>query len=109
MRLLGVRMSHFGDGPSSAAGTKKQLTLDCLVKNVATPAAKKARTEFTCPVCHSWTTSDGEVDLNRHIDECLNRQLLPSSASSFPSASSSSAATTSARQVKIDAFLVRRR
>ena len=60
-------------------------------------------------LCHSWTTSDGEVDLNRHIDECLNRQLLPSSASSFPSASSSSAATTSARQVKIDAFLVRRR
>lgn len=113
LRLLGVRMSQLAT-PASSSGNmngRKQRTLDELVLECA-PKRRKldedVATLFTCPVCHSWRTPDGDVALNRHIDECLNQQVLlaesgPSSANQKQRAKQSAAA-----QSKIDRFFTRK-
>jgi len=130
LRLLGVRMSQLT--PSSSAGTgnnnpcRKQRTLSELLA-VECPARKKRKLEdgevlssepdptallFTCPVCHSWRTSDGEVALNSHIDECLNQQVLyPQPAETTPPTTlpmPSSSSSTSSLQTKLDRYIIRR-
>ena len=104
LRLLGVRMSQL---TPTGNNNRKQRTLSQL--SFECPASKKRKLDdqvspdpllFTCPVCHSWRTSDGEVALNSHIDECLNQQVL------HPTATLSS--DSSSRQTKLDRYIVRR-
>ena len=97
LRLLGVRMSHFHACQEPAV--KKQRTLSQLFDECPAPAPKKVKTEFTCPVCNAWKTTDSEVELNRHLDECLNRQLLPAGSAAQPARG----------QSKLDRFLVAER
>lgn len=114
LRLLGVRMSQLtsSTGTGNNNSCRKQRTVSELLLAAECRASKKRKLDdqvstsctepdptttsllFTCPVCHSWRTSDGEVALNSHIDECLNQQVL-----SLPSCSS---------QTKLDRYLIRR-
>lgn len=112
MRLLGVRMSQLAPASSGSGplGTRKQRTLDEMA--LECPAKRRKLDEgepalFTCPVCHSWRTPDGDVALNRHIDECLNQQVLDAE----PGASSSSTRRPSATrpaQRTLDRFFTRK-
>jgi hypothetical protein len=142
LRLLGVRMSQLTPS-SSSAGTgndkpcRKQRTLSELLA-VECPARKKRKLEedgqvlssssssepdptlasllFTCPVCHSWRTPDGEVALNSHIDECLNQQVLyppaETTTPALPSTTSlvlpSSSSSSTSHQTKLDRYIIRR-
>lgn len=135
LRLLGVRMSQL---TPSSAGTgndkpcRKQRTLSELLA-VECPARKKRKLEdgqvlssssepdptlpsllFTCPVCHSWRTPDGEVALNSHIDECLNQQVLYPPAETTTQATTtslvlpSSSSSSTSHQTKLDRYIIRR-
>jgi hypothetical protein len=136
LRLLGVRMSQLTSSSSSSAGTgnccRKQRTLSELLLAVECPARKKRKLDdqvlsssepdptttlrllFTCPVCHSWRTSDGEVALNSHIDECLNQQVLyPLHQPPRPNSETTTTTTTislpgSSLQTKLDRYIIRR-
>ena len=128
LRLLGVRMSQLTSSSSVGTGNnnscRKQRTLNELLLATATavecPARKKRKLDdqvglsisdspdpstsllFTCPVCHSWRTSDGEVALNSHIDECLNQQVL------YPmSKTTTTVSTNSSSQTKLDRYIQR--
>ncbi|KAK4025234.1 hypothetical protein OUZ56_014309 [Daphnia magna] len=123
LRLLGVRMSQLtspAETGNNSAG-RKQRTLDELLLAVECPARKKRKLDaqvsnslteadltrgapllFTCPVCHSWRTSDGEVALNSHVDECLNQQVL------YPEQQSTTSAGCSSSQSKLDRYVIRR-
>lgn len=123
LRLLGVRMSQLtspAETGNNNAG-RKQRTLDELLLAVECPARKKRKLDaqvsnslteadltrgapllFTCPVCHSWRTSDGEVALNSHVDECLNQQVL------YPEQQSTTSAGCSSSQSKLDRYVIRR-
>ena len=124
LRLLGVRMSQLTSSSSVGTGNnnscRKQRTLNelLLATAVECPARKKRKLDdqvglsisdspdpsllFTCPVCHSWRTSDGEVALNSHIDECLNQQVL------YPmSKTTTTVSTNSSSQTKLDRYIQR--
>lgn len=121
MRLLGVRMSQLtaSSGAGSGAGVRKQRTLDRLLvecpakrrklDEAPTPTPHDEPASFTCPVCHSWRTADGDVALNRHIDECLNQQvLLAECGTSGGATRKPSAKHHSAAQSKLDRFFTRK-
>ena len=122
LRLLGVRMSQLMNSADQTATTKgkKQPTLSQLLEELP---AKRRKLEpqppaemsgqdkadrrveyYTCPVCNSWKTLDEEIDLNRHIDECLNVKLLPGAVqNSKPDCDSH----RTKGQSKLDRFLVK--
>ena len=86
LRLLGVRMSQLSTAKGRSSSSGKQRTLSELLQAAECPAAKKRKLDveatlmFTCPVCHSWRTPDGDLALSRHIDDCLNQQVIGSSS-----------------------------
>ena len=95
---------------SGPSGKRRKIEEDAGHPEVATAA-----TLFTCPVCQMWRTEDGEVELNRHVDECLNQQVLSEQFQS--TTTTTTAATTSGGkrqqqasglQTKIDRFIVRK-
>lgn len=124
--------SASGSQPNSSSSS---ISACCSYETSASDELKGKETSsllFTCPVCHSWQTADGEVSLNRHIDECLNQQVLhslhphlaavpiptalPSSSSSCLSSSSLTCPfTMTARkeggkggQTKLDRFIIKK-
>lgn len=122
LRLLGVRMSQLMSSTKARGSNsigRKQRTLNELL-TVECPATKKRKLDdataeadktllFTCPVCHSWQTPDDEVALNRHIDECLNQQVLHScsSSGSHPQSNKTTKTKTIVAQTKLDRFIIR--
>lgn len=124
LRLLGVRMSQLT--PLEHHHQQQQLTLNRLFecpskkrKLAAGSAAgsqwgsqagsqagsgPEAEATFTCPVCGSWKTNDSEVDLNRHIDECLNQQVIDASSTST---SSTTASVKRKSQTNLDRFIIK--
>lgn len=141
LRLLGVRMAHFGGGGAAAPKkvAQQQLTLDQMfgaappkrrrtvspspesyqgapsdsvgsdpstsrrpgecteslgadVVGAASSSSSQPESsspsvggQFTCPVCLRWSTDDAEVQLNRHMDECLNQQTIQAMTERAPS------------------------
>ena len=92
----GSTTTGFHDGSTSAAITKPSSS-----------SLSSSSSHFTCPVCQSWRSSTAEekglTELNRHVDECLNQQVLrqePSTSSGRPAATG--------QQSKLDRFVIRR-
>lgn len=88
---------------------RQKLDDECNELGVQTSEAAKSESSsqswFTCPVCHSWKTQDGEVELNRHVDECLNQQVLRREDGLQQHSTTASRPATG--QTKIDRFIIR--
>ena len=123
LRLLGVRMSQLTRlEQHQQQQQQQQLTLnrlfECPSKKrkladgsqtgsdaAAGGAEAEAEAIFTCPVCGSWRTNDSEVDLNRHIDECLNQPVIAASSTCTSSTTTISAKRKS--QSSLDHFIIK--
>ena len=126
LRLLGVRMSQLT--PLEQHQQQQQLTLNHLFEcppkkrklvtgnqagnqagsQAGSQVGSQAEAEaiFTCPVCGLWKTNDCEVDLNRHIDECLNQQVIGASAATSIT-SSATGPLKRKSQSNLDHFIIK--
>ena len=130
LRLLGVRLSQLTLPGSKKQQQQHQSTLDQLMfapsskrrkldsdgrtldesPSKITNESSSSTAHFTCPVCQSWRSStteeSGLTQLNRHVDECLNQQVLRQEPST--SSGNQRPATGPHQQSKLDRFVTRR-
>lgn len=99
-------------GESTTTGTLHEGSTSTAIAMSSSSASSfsssSSSSHFTCPVCQSWRSSSAEdsglTELNRHVDECLNQQVLRQE----PSTSSGRPVAATGQQSKLDRFVIRR-